>query len=212
MQTFCLLEQGFFWLTGMAVVPVYVLSDRFIALFLGEGYIIPRVLLFLMCVDMYVHINQDACLSFLNANGLFEKRRNISIAGAGVNVVVSALLIRPFGIAGILAGTAVSQLYYWAHRSVVALRTCLKQSYGELARYWLRQTWLLAVVAASVILSGRLMDRLLPDNTIAAFLAGGILCEAVFGLLALVCCRGIPGQRQMEWLAGGLLKRRLGKK
>ena len=211
MQTFRLLEQGHFWLTGLAVVPVYVLSDRFVAMLLGEGYVIPRVLLFLMCVDMYVHINQGACLSFLNANGLFETRRNISIAGAGVNVVVSALLIRPFGIAGILAGTAVSQLYYWAHRSVVALRTCLKQSWGELTRYWLRQIWLLAVITASVLVSEGLVERLLPHNTIAAFLAGGILCEAVFCLLALVCCRWIPGQRQMEQLAGRLVTRRLGK-
>ena len=63
-------------------------------------------------------ISQDTCLSFLSANGLFRKQRNISIGGAIINIVVSLLLMKPLGIAGILAGTACSQVYYWLARSV----------------------------------------------------------------------------------------------
>lgn len=135
MQTFQLREQVFFGMTGLAVVPVYVLADFFIRMFFGAEYVLPKVILFLMCVDMYVHISQDACLSFLTANGLFRKRRNISIGGAIVNIVVSVLLMKPMGIAGILAGTAVSQVYYWVARSVVALRECLSQSWRTVANY-----------------------------------------------------------------------------
>ena len=79
--------------------------------------------------------NQDSCLSFLSANGLFRKQRNISIGGAIINIVVSLLLMKPLGIAGILAGTAVSQVYYWVARSVVALRECLNQSWRTLVFY-----------------------------------------------------------------------------
>ena len=190
MDTFRLLEQAFFWLTGMAIVPVFVLSESFIRMYLGERFIMSRWILLLMCVDLYVHINHDPCLCFLSANGLFRQRRDISIAGAIVNIVVSALLIRPLGTVGILAGTAVSQMCYWVARSVVTFRSCLKQSWQAFARYWLRQLWLLGVIVGAIAVSSVVTQRLSLGNDLLNFLVGGILCEACFGILALVCCRG----------------------
>lgn len=205
METFRLLEQVYFWLTGLSVVPVYVLADSFIRMYLGEQYVLPHLILFLMCVDLYVHINQDSCLSFLTANGLFRKRRNISIGGAIINIVVSLLLIKPFGIAGILAGTAVSQLYYWGARSVVALRKCLNQSWRTFAFYWMKQLGFFAIIATAVWISSAITQRLFILNNVVTFIINGMICEACFALLALVCCRGIPAQRQLEGIALGML-------
>lgn len=211
LETFRLLEQGYFWLTGMAVVPVYVLSDFFIRIYLGEAYVLPRLVLLFMCVDLYIHINQDSCLSFLSANGLFRARRNISIIGALVNLAVSALLIRPMGMAGILAGTAVSQVYYWVARSVVALRSCLKQSWGMFARYWLKQAWMFGLIAAAIWISGGVAQRLFVANDIVTFVLDGIVCEVCFVVLALVGCRGIEAERRLEGIALGILHRRFQK-
>ena len=207
METFRLLEQVYFWLTGLAVVPVYVLADSFICMYLGEQYVLPHLILFLMCVDLYVHINQDSCLSFLTANGLFRKRRNISIGGAIINIVVSLLLMKPFGVAGILAGTAVSQVYYWVARSVVALRECLNQSWRTLAFYWMKQLGLLAVIVAAVWISKTIARQVFVLNGVVTFIVNGIICEACFLLLGLVCCRGISAQRQLEDVALGMLRK-----
>ena len=207
METFRLLEQVYFWLTGLAVVPVYVLADSFIRMYLGEQYVLPKILLLLMCVDLYVHINQDSCLSFLTANGLFRKQRNISIGGAIINIVVSLLLMKPFGVAGILAGTAVSQVYYWVARSVVALRECLNQSWRTLAFYWMKQLGLLAVIVAAVWISKTIARQVFVLNGVVTFIVNGIICEASFLLLGLVCCRGISAQRQLEDVALGMLRK-----
>ena len=207
METFRLLEQVYFWLTGLAVVPVYVLADYFIDIYLGAEFIIPTSLLFLMCVDLYVHINQDSCLSFLTANGLFRKRRNNSIGGAIINIVVSLLLIKPFGIAGILAGTAVSQVYYWAARSVVALRDCLHQSGKTIAIYWLKQAGLLGIIVAAIAVSQIITRQIFVLNGIVTFIVNGVICEVCFCLLALICCRGIHAQRQLEGIAFGMLQK-----
>ena len=212
METFRLLEQVYFWLTGLAVVPVYVLADSFIRMYLGEQYVLPHLILFLMCVDLYVHINQDSCLSFLTANGLFRKRRNISIGGAITNIVVSLLLMKPFGIAGILAGTAVSQMYYWAARSVAAFRECLKQSWRTFALYWLKQLGLLAVIVAAILVSGRITRDLYVVNGVLTFIINGVICEACFAILALICCRGSRAQRRLEGIVLGMLRKRLRRK
>ena len=155
---------------------------------------------------MYVHISQDTCLSFLTASGLFRKRRNISIGGAIINIVVSLLLMKPFGIAGILAGTAVSQLYYWGGaRSVVALRKCLNQSWRTFAFYWMKQLGFFDIIATAVWISSAITQRLFILNNVVTFIINGMICEACFALLALVCCRGIPAQRQLEGIALGML-------
>ncbi|MGN0996564.1 MAG: lipopolysaccharide biosynthesis protein [Candidatus Ventricola sp.] len=209
LETFRMLEQAYFWLTGLAVVPVYVLADSFIRMYLGERFILPRRILLLLCVDLYVHINQDACLSFLTASGLFRKRRNISIGGAMINIVVSLLLMKPLGTAGILAGTAVSQLYYWAARSVVALRQCLKQSWRVLSQYWLRQAGLLCIILAATGVSRLITRNVRIVHAPVTFLVSGIVCEGCFALLAFLCCRGIEAERRMEGIVLGVVLRRL---
>lgn len=210
-EKFQLLEQGVFWLAGLAVVPVYVLTEFFITIYLGEAYILPGVILFFLCMDMYIHINQDPCVFFMAANGLFKVRRNISILGAIVNIVVSALLIRPFGMAGILAGTAMSQVFYWVSRSVVAIRHCLKQSWRVFSIYWLKQAAMLGVIVAAVWLGRNMTQHLYVVNSVLTFIVCGILCEACFAVLAFVCTRGIAAQRSLERTVGSILRQRLGK-
>ena len=212
MDTFRLLEQVYFWMTGLAVVPVYVLADSFIQMFFGAEYVLPSVMLLLMCVDLYVHISQDACLSFLTANGLFRKRRNISIGGAIINIVVSLLLMKPLGIAGILAGTAVSQVYYWVARSMVALRDCLNQSWRVCARYWAKQLGLLGIVVMSVWISEAVTKKLFIVHPVLTFIADGVLCEAIFATLALLCCRGIEAEQRLEKILLNVILKRIPKK
>ena len=207
MDTFRLLEQAFFWLTGLVVVPMYVMADSFIGMYFGEQYILPRILLLLMCVDLYIHINQESCLSFLTANGLFRKRRNISIGGAIINIVVSILLMKPMGIAGILTGTIISQVFYWAVRSVVALRDCLDQHGKTIALYWVKQMGLMSVIVAAVWISQTVTRQVFVFNGIVTFLVNAVICEVCFTLLAFVCCRGIQAQHQLENIALGLLRK-----
>lgn len=212
METFRLLEQFYFWLTGLAIVPVYVLSDSFIRMYLGEQYVLPKFILFLMCVDMYVHITQDSCLSFLTANGLFRKRRNISIGGAIINIVVSLLLMKPLGVAGILAGTAVSQIYYWIARSIVALRECLNQSWEVFAHYWLKQIGFLCIIVAAIWAGGTVTGNLFIGNHFFTFIVDGCICEGCFAVLAFICCRGIEAERRLEKITSGILLARIKRK
>ena len=207
MNTFSLLEQLYFWLAGMAVIPTYVLADSFIGMFFGERFVLSGTILFLLCIDLYIHINQDVCLSFLSANGLFRKQRNISIGGAIINIVVSLLLMKPMGIVGILAGTAVSQVYYWVARCVVALNDCLHQNGKTMVFYWMKQAGLLGIIVAAIWISKAIAQQLFVLNGVVTFIINGVICEACFLLLGLVCCRGIPAQRQLEGLALGMLRK-----
>ena len=169
METFRLIELAYFWLTGITVIPVFVLLDFFITMYFGAEFVLPKIILFLLCADMYISISQEVCHSFLSAHGLFRKRRNISIGGAACNVVVSMLFMKPMGTAGILAGTAISQIFYWVSRSIVTFRDCLKQDRRALAVYWMRQVWLLGVILLTAAVSGFVTQRVFVINSFITF-------------------------------------------
>ena len=120
---------------------------------------------------------------------------------------IPLLLMKPFGIAGILAGTAVSQMYYWAARSVVALRDCLHQSGKTIAFYWLKQAGLLGIVVAAIAVSQIITRQVFVLNGIVTFIVNGVICEVCFCLLASICCRSIRAQRQLEEIALGMLQK-----
>lgn len=208
MQTFRILEQGYFWLTGLAIVPVFVMSDYFVEIYFGHEFILPKRYLLLMCIDMYIHINQGACYNFLTANGLFQKRRNIETIGAVLNLMMSLILMHSWGITGILAGTAVSQVYYWATRSVVAFRDCLKQNGHTFAFYWMRQMLMLGIVIASSWLSGWVMQSLFIGNRFVTFIIGCVICELIFFVLAYFCCHGMDAERSFEHVIKRILFKR----
>ena len=109
------------------------------------------------------------------------------------------------------AGTAVSQVYYWIARSVVALRSCLKQSWRVFCRYWLRQTALLGIIVAAVWISSGITQNLFVGNPVLTFIVRGIICETCFAVLAFVCCRGIAAERRLERAVGKILLKRFGK-
>ena len=124
-----------------------------------------------------------------------------------MNLVASLVLMKPLGIAGVLAGPAISQLYYWVARSVVVFRECLKQSWRAFALYWLRQVGLLAVIVAAIWLSSRITQNIFVANGVLTFIVNGVICEACFAILAFVCCRGSEAQRQLEGIALGMLRK-----
>lgn len=211
-ESFHLLEQVYFWLAGLAVVPLYVLADFFIRMYLGEQYILPGNILFLLCFELYIFISQDSCISFITANGLFRKRRDISVIGSGINIIISLLLMKPFGMAGILAGTAFSQIYFWGARSVVTLRECLNQSWQGVIRYWIKQTGLLCIVLAATSISRLITQHVYVVNALVTFLINGIICECCFAVLAFVCCRGIRAELRLESFVINMLLMRLKRK
>lgn len=212
METFHLLEQVYFWLTGFAVVPIYVLVDSFIRMFLGERYILSGSILILLCFELYIFINQYACISFISANGLFIKRRNISIIGSLTNIIVSLLLMKPLGTVGILAGTAFSQIYFWGARSVVALRDCLKQSWRSVGQYWVKQFGLLCIILSAIGVGKLITQNVYVINAPVTFVVNGIICEGCFAVLAFVCCRGIRAEHQLESIVSSMVLRRFKRK
>lgn len=64
----------------------------------------------------------------MTVSGMFDKERNISVLYVTVNLVVSLVLVRPFGVMGVLLGTSASYLVQIVFRVFIFFKNYLERS------------------------------------------------------------------------------------
>lgn len=101
----------FFLLASFCAVSLMSLTTRFIIDFwLSESYRLNIEVVVCCAINCYLFIIGLPIMVMMAVSGMFDKERKISILYAAVNLLFSLLLVRPFGISGVLLGTSASYL------------------------------------------------------------------------------------------------------
>ncbi|MCP1450461.1 polysaccharide biosynthesis C-terminal domain-containing protein [Priestia megaterium] len=164
-------------ITQVIFVPTIVLIDCFISILFGKNYTLPLIFSILIVSDLYIHILHGPLVDYINGLGKFKEERKISIIGAILNLILSLLLIKIYGIPGALLGTLISEFYYWFARSRLIYSDFFGKS--KLIQYWVRNIRYTILFAINIILSKYLIDHLFPEENLNKFLLGGIICEII---------------------------------
>ncbi len=98
------------WLFGWMSICLLCLYDPFIELWLGAGYLLPSETVLLIVVNFYITSMRIPVANSKSVMGLFWDERYKSIFEALVNLGVSIVLARRWGIAGVLTGTLISTM------------------------------------------------------------------------------------------------------
>ena len=177
----------------MIVVPFCVLINDFIAMWVGAEYILPASVVVLLVMDLYIHFVHSVNVDFINAAGLFREDRDNEIIAAVLNITLSILGAKTIGLAGVLLGTVVSQMWFWFGRSYVVFKLCLQAG---------------KALTVSIVFCAYLNSRLPIANSYLKFVCSGILCEAVSVALFGVFHFGDPEVRKMlKYLVNHIRKR-----
>ncbi len=99
-----------FWFYAFCSIAILILINPFIGLFFGEKFVLSDGVAFALVIDFYLNGMQSASTSFLNAYGLFYEGRYRPIFMVILNIIVSIILVKPFGIVGVLLGTIISRI------------------------------------------------------------------------------------------------------
>ncbi len=164
------------WLFGWVSICLLFLYNPFIDIWLGRGYLLPDMVVFLIVVNFYVNSMRIPVTNTRSAMGLFRDNRFRSLIEALINLTVSVILAGKWGITGVIAGTIISTLAlpFWIE-PLGLYRYGLKRPCGK---YFLHYFVHLLITAAAGTLTGILCQ-----------LAG----ETFFGLLLkIVYCTVIP--------------------
>ena len=97
------------WLYGFSAICLVVLLNHFIgSVWLNKAYLFPMNLVLIIAANFYVTGMRQSVLTYRDAMGLYWYDRYKAVFEAIINLVVSILLARKYGILGIFIGTFVS--------------------------------------------------------------------------------------------------------
>ena len=95
-------------LSGTAFIGIFVCADELINTWIGEDWLIAQPFAFLMGLELYTLGFRVALSKYRTTMGLFQQAKYRPLAGMIINLIVSIVLVRRWGISGVLVGTIVA--------------------------------------------------------------------------------------------------------
>ena len=99
-----------FWIFGFTSICMFCLFNPFIKIWIGEKYLFDVMLVFVLVFNYFLTGFRSAAATFDNAFGLFWNTRFLPIVEGVLNIILSVVFAKCFGLIGIFLGTMVSSL------------------------------------------------------------------------------------------------------
>lgn len=102
-------------LSTFCLTCLLFLQEDFVRLWLGDAFILDRMILYAMLTNFYFSIILMPIWVFREATGLYRKTKYVMLGTAAINIIVSIILGKILGLAGIIFATSISRLttYFW---------------------------------------------------------------------------------------------------
>ena len=176
-----------FWISSVVIVCTYVAINDFINVWLGEKYLLDEFTTIVLCIQLFITITRITNGAFINAAGLFVKDRIRPLIESVLNLVISIILTKYFGIVGVFAGTIISSLVtaFWREPYLLFKFSFKKKSWEYWGMYLLFTVLSLGVIIGLVVLKnviGIAMSNILWVilECIVAFVVINVLLIAIF--------------------------------
>ncbi len=176
-----------FWLYGFVAICLFMLLNDFIGqVWITEDYLLPMGVVFFIVFNGYLDGMRKTVSAFKTTSGLFWNDRFRPLIEAIVHLGVSILLMKYFGLIGIIAGTTASFLITtcWVEGFVVYKNVLGAKRYKFCLTYLIYLVCLGAIGAATYFATAWLTV-----TGIWTFLLKAVLCVGVVnvGFLVLFC-------------------------
>lgn len=182
-------------LYGWLALCLAALFNPFIRLYFGSDYVLSLPVVLLIVLDFYLHGMRQMTLRFRDGMGLYWYDRYKPMAEILLNLTASVVLVRRFGIAGVVAGTVVSTLLtnFWVE-PLVFFRYGVRDGWKrKFVWYYIRRgAQALVLITDGIILW--MLHMKMPVHNFTDWLVWGGLCTALYGLTISVAFR-----RRKEW-------------
>lgn len=132
------------WLYGICSIALITLLNPFIALWLGEGFLLDSAVVVAIVINFFVQGYMNTLWTFRSTLGLFSQGWYRPLLVAFLNIFLSVLLGKIYGVFGVLIATSISRAAvnmwfdpliihkYGFHRSVKQFFTSYLRRFGEI--------------------------------------------------------------------------------
>ena len=96
------------WIYAFGASGILCIMEPFIKIWIGSQYLLPVSVLIALVINFYVQGMRKTCNTFKEAAGIFYEDRFVPIMESLINIIVSVVLVRIFGLVGVFLGTIIS--------------------------------------------------------------------------------------------------------
>lgn len=185
-EIFRILDFAAFLLYGYLSGGLVTLINFFIRMIFGEEYLFSMTVVVIIIAEFFISGLRQMGLQFREALGLFWHDRYKALAEAIINLVVSLILVRRFGVAGIIGGTIISSLLtcVW-FEPYVLMRYGIEEDWQKKLRRYFMDYIVRWVVVAGVSAVSYWIFQLMPQTNFLWFIAQGLIYTAIFAVVVL---------------------------
>lgn len=98
------------WAYTFITISAFYISKPFITIWLGEEYVLSSMVVLVFIVNLFMTGMKKVYVTFKEAAGIFYEDRFVPIIEGLVNIGMSIILVKYFGLAGVFLGTLCSSL------------------------------------------------------------------------------------------------------
>lgn len=177
-----------FFLLGAAVCScIFCLITPFVRdVWLNETYLMSMGVTAASVLQLFVTIMALPLEIVMNVSGLFSREKKISVVTALVNLVISLLLVRNYGVVGVAAGSILAYLVQIGCRILVFFKEYIgnspKSYLGDMAQYSVS-------MAVEVILLYQLTNRIYQGGFLSFCITAVVLFCVICLVNVLLFCR-----------------------
>ena len=173
-----------FWIFSFCSISMFVLSHSFIKFAFGEKYVVAYPILFFLCFDFYVKGMINPVSAFRTSHGLFVQGKYRPLIMAVLNIVLSIVFMKWFGLWGVFAATVVSRLVtqFWYDPYIVYKHVFNKKP----TKYFIKAVLWFGFTCLVGGLTWYIASLVTPESIIIDMLFKAVVCVLVPNILMVL--------------------------
>ena len=200
---YCLMQFVSFLLSSVAISATYLLINDLIRVWLGDRFVLEPLVTLAIVMNMYFSIVLMPMWSYREATGMYLQTKYVMVATAIVNLVLSIILGKVLGLAGILFATSIARIstYFWYEPKLLFNQVFgekVYSYYGNILKNIM--VTLITIVACTTIFGG------ITVTTWGAFFVKALAVSICAFALAIVFYCKDPNLKKMIRMVTGLVR------
>lgn len=172
-----------FLIVNFCAVSLYVLLGPFVNVWLGEGFVLGTNIALIIACDFFANMFLMIVTVFKNSNGFFVIGAYRPIVTTALNIGLSVLFIKLFGLWGTFFATVIARYTTQWYDMYQMNKNIFKRSFGGLFfKYW----FYTGLFLLSAFLTGSLSGLFIISNPWLKLIVNGLCCIVIPNVVAIV--------------------------
>lgn len=173
-----------FWIYSITVIGLYNLLNPFIDFAFGKGLLLDKLSLVVILINCYLNGMRSVINIFKTKAGIFVEDKYIPLIEAIINLVSSLILVRYFGLSGILLGTMISTITVplWTQSKLVYNKV-FNKSVSEYFKKYISYVLLTLICGIGTTL---ICNVIIMNNKIVEFIIKGVICIMIPSIIYIM--------------------------